>query len=134
MTSRETANRSATLYEHTDDNTESISFCSELLPFYCKSEVIHQGDVFNVRFGHSCIFYKNTIYIYGGNQHVETFNSKAFPALPLHRFPLRHIICLFGSTSFGTITHVQHSFFPQTPMSLKSWTQISPPSLDITQA
>ncbi|SBS91218.1 kelch domain-containing protein [Plasmodium ovale curtisi] len=71
-----TSNRSATLYEHTDDNTESISFCSELLPFYCKSEVIHQGDVFNVRFGHSCIFYKNTIYIYGGNQHVETFNSK----------------------------------------------------------
>ncbi|GAW81026.1 kelch domain-containing protein [Plasmodium gonderi] len=66
-----------TLEEYQDDgNVESISFCSEVLPFYCKSELLHQGDVFNARFGHSCIFYKNNIYIYGGNQLSESLNTK----------------------------------------------------------
>ncbi|CAA9988283.1 conserved Plasmodium protein, unknown function [Plasmodium knowlesi strain H] len=59
-----------------DDNVEAISFCSEVLPFYYKSELIHMGDVFNIRFGHACIFYKNDIYIYGGNQLSESFNSR----------------------------------------------------------
>ncbi|EDL45646.1 kelch domain-containing protein [Plasmodium vivax] len=68
---------SSALEEYADDgNVEAISFCSEVLPFYCKSELIHRGDIFNVRFGHSCIFYKNSIYIYGGNQLSESFNSK----------------------------------------------------------
>ncbi|KAI4838379.1 kelch domain-containing protein [Plasmodium brasilianum] len=69
-------NKSITLNEYTDDNIENISFCSEVLPFYCKSEIIHKGNIFNVRFGHACIFYKNNIYIYGGNQHIKNFNPK----------------------------------------------------------
>nr|SPJ13528.1 kelch protein,putative [Plasmodium sp. DRC-Itaito] len=69
-------NKSITLNEYTDDNIENISFCSEVLPFYYKSEIIHKGNIFNVRFGHACIFYKNNIYIYGGNQHIKNFNPK----------------------------------------------------------
>ncbi|CRG96306.1 kelch protein, putative [Plasmodium gallinaceum] len=64
------------LNEFAGENSDSISFCSEVLPFYCKSEVIHQESIFNVRFGHSSIFYNNFIYIYGGNQKISNFNSK----------------------------------------------------------
>ncbi|CRH00127.1 kelch protein, putative [Plasmodium relictum] len=62
--------------EITRDSSDSISFCSEVLPFYCKSEVIHQGSIFNVRFGHSSILYNNFIYIYGGNQQISNFDPK----------------------------------------------------------
>ncbi|ETW48600.1 hypothetical protein PFMALIP_03315 [Plasmodium falciparum MaliPS096_E11] len=41
------------LNQTSNENLDSISFCSELLPFYCKSEIIHQGDIFNVRFANN---------------------------------------------------------------------------------
>ncbi|ETW60620.1 hypothetical protein PFMC_03321 [Plasmodium falciparum CAMP/Malaysia] len=64
------------LNQTSNENLDSISFCSELLPFYCKSEIIHQGDIFNVRFGHSCLIDKHIIYIYGGNQDIKSYNTK----------------------------------------------------------
>ncbi|EAA22281.1 hypothetical protein [Plasmodium yoelii yoelii] len=62
------------LYNSQDNNIENISFCSEALPFYCKSEIIHNENIFNSRFGHSCILYKNNVYIYGGNQYADCCN------------------------------------------------------------
>ncbi|KJP85024.1 hypothetical protein AK88_05351 [Plasmodium fragile] len=68
---------SSALEEYADaGNVEAISFCSEVLPFYWKSEIIHMGDIFSVRYGHSCIFYKNSIYVYGGQGLSESFSSK----------------------------------------------------------
>ncbi|VWU49537.1 kelch domain-containing protein, putative [Hepatocystis sp. ex Piliocolobus tephrosceles] len=53
-------------------NFVTISFCSDFLPFFCKSEVVHKQNLFKYRFGHSSILYKNSIYIFGGKQQVPT--------------------------------------------------------------
>ncbi|SCM21118.1 conserved Plasmodium protein, unknown function [Plasmodium chabaudi adami] len=63
------------LYNNQDNHIENISFCSEVLPFYCKSEIIHNENIFNSRFGHSCILHKNNVYIYGGNQYASNCNQ-----------------------------------------------------------